>query len=64
MKKPVLCDTTLRDGEQASGVVFTPEEKATIARFLDQAGVGEIEAGTPIMGADEAEALRQIVALG
>ena len=64
MKKPVLCDTTLRDGEQASGVVFTPEDKATIARLLDQVGVEEMEAGTPIMGADEAEALRQIVTLG
>lgn len=59
-----LIDTTLRDGEQAPGVAFTIEEKVAIARMLDFAGVGYIEAGTPAMGYDEKKAISEIVAMG
>lgn len=58
-----LVDTTLRDGEQAAGVVFSLEEKTTIAAALDQAGLRYIEAGTPVMGAEERETLRSILSL-
>lgn len=58
-----LVDTTLRDGEQAAGVVFSTEEKINIALALDQAGVKWIEAGTPVMGPEEQEALRAILGL-
>lgn len=64
MNEPILCDTTLRDGEQSPGVSFTAAEKISIARMLDEIGVQEIEAGTPAMGGEEYEAVSGIVSLG
>jgi homocitrate synthase NifV len=59
-----ICDTTLRDGEQAAGVVFANIEKIRIARMLDEIGVPQIEAGIPAMGGDEKKAIREIARLG
>ena len=59
-----LCDTTLRDGEQASGVSFTAEEKIAIATALDRAGIDEIEAGTPASGPAEQESVSTVARLG
>jgi homocitrate synthase NifV len=59
-----LDDTTLRDGEQTAGVVFTNAEKVQIAKYLDGIGVHQIEAGIPVMGGDEAEAIAEIASLG
>ena len=59
-----LDDTTLRDGEQTAGVVFTNEEKCQIAKMLDEIGVHQIEAGIPVMGGDERDVIEQIAHMG
>jgi homocitrate synthase NifV len=60
----VIDDTTLRDGEQTAGVVFSLEEKQAIARLLDAIGVREIECGIPAMGKEEQASVRALVELG
>lgn len=62
--KVKLDDTTLRDGEQTAGVVFSNEEKVNIAKMLDEIGIDQIEAGIPVMGGDEAEVITEIAHLG
>jgi len=42
-----LFDTTLRDGAQTLGVDFSLEDKALIARTLDELGIDYIEGGYP-----------------
>ncbi|GAB6178736.1 hypothetical protein JCM14036_00550 [Desulfotomaculum defluvii] len=61
MEQVCFVDTTLRDGEQSPGIAFTVEEKVHIAYLLDRVGVYEIEAGIPIMGKLEKDAIYQIL---
>lgn len=63
-RKIYIVDTTLRDGEQTAGVVFANREKLRIAKFLDELGVDQIEAGIPIMEGDEQEAIKAICSAG
>jgi len=60
----IIDDTTLRDGEQTAGVVFSLREKLAIARLLDAVGVQEIECGIPAMGEEERDSIRALVELG
>jgi homocitrate synthase NifV len=60
----IIDDTTLRDGEQTAGVVFSRAEKIAIAKMLDSIGVQEIECGIPAMGEDEQSGIKALVDLG
>jgi len=57
-------DTTLRDGEQAIGVVFTADEKFEIACKLAELGIGRIESGFPRVSAEDTEAVRRMLNAG
>ncbi len=54
-------DVTLRDGEQAVGVIFTRREKAQIATFLAFIGVTTVEAGFPALGPEEKDCVRAVM---
>lgn len=57
----IIHDTTLREGEQAAGVIYRPEDKLYIAKLLDEVGIQQIEAGFPAASKGEREALKLIV---
>lgn len=57
-------DTTLRDGEQTVGVVFSSQQKLEIACKLDELGISRIEAGFPRVSPEDAEAIQLIQKAG
>jgi isopropylmalate/homocitrate/citramalate synthase len=60
----VVWDETLRDGEQMPGVHFSPDEKLRIAERLADVGVGVLNAGIPVVSAEEARAVRLVAGAG
>lgn len=58
---PILVDTTLRDGEQAPGVVFSLQEKLNILEGLSALGIREVEIGVPAIGDKEASSIAVLV---
>lgn len=57
-----IMDTTLRDGEQTSGVAFTSHEKLSIARqLLEEVGVDRIEVASARVSRGEYAGVERIV---
>lgn len=61
-KKIEIVDTTLRDGEQEAGKVFTINDKLKIAKYLDDNFIYQIECGIPAVGEIERENIKKIIA--
>ena len=56
-----IMDTTLRDGEQTSGVSYSPKEKLTIAKFLlDDLKVDRIEVASARVSEGELNSVKEI----
>lgn len=56
-----IIDTTLRNGEQTAGVVFSKHEKIRIVKMLDEIGIPEVEVGTPSLGVMEREIISEVM---
>ncbi len=64
-RKIEIMDTTLRDGEQTSGVSFTAAEKLNLARLLlDELKVDRIEIASARVSEGEFKSVEQIADLG
>lgn len=59
-----IVDTTLRDGEQSTGIALDADARVEIAKALDSLGVYQIEAGIPAMGGQEMKSIIKIMDLG
>jgi isopropylmalate/homocitrate/citramalate synthase len=60
----VFWDETLRDGEQTPGVHFSPEEKLRVAEKLSDIGLSIVNAGIPVVSAEEAAAVHRLAHAG
>lgn len=61
--KVEIQDTTLRDGEQTPGIVFSVDEKVRIAEMLNEIGVERIEAGMIAVSPQDREAIYKIASM-
>ncbi len=55
-----IMDTTLRDGEQTSGVSFAAHEKLSIAQMLNELGVDRMEIASARVSEGEFEGVRKV----
>ncbi|MCK4648757.1 2-isopropylmalate synthase, partial [bacterium] len=60
VKRILIFDTTLRDGEQSPGASLNIQEKLEIAKQLARLGVDIIEAGFPISSSGDFEAVKLV----
>ncbi len=58
-----ILDSTLREGEQTPGVIFSEEWRVRIAKALSDLGVGMIEVGDPTVAPDIKSAIKKIVSM-
>jgi 2-isopropylmalate synthase len=63
MCKIEILDTTLRDGAQGEGIVFSLRDKLAVAEALDELGIPWIEAGNPGSNPKDEEFFRHISSL-
>jgi len=54
-------DNTLRDGEQAPGVWFSPTQKVEIAKLLCDLGIDFLSVGFPAVGRHERQAIESVL---
>ena len=59
-----ILDTTLRDGAQGEGIVFSVRDKLGVTEALDELGVAWIEAGNPGSNPKDLEFFRTASSLG
>ncbi|MFH1479331.1 MAG: 2-isopropylmalate synthase [Candidatus Omnitrophota bacterium] len=63
MKRIIIFDTTLRDGEQSPGASLNIKEKLEIAKQLARLGVDVIEAGFPIASEGDFKSVSEVASL-
>lgn len=63
MKRIIIFDTTLRDGEQSPGASLDIKAKIEIARQLARLGVDVIEAGFPIASRGDFNAVHEVASI-
>jgi len=63
MKRIIVFDTTLRDGEQSPGASLDINEKIEIARQLAMLGVDVIEAGFPVASKGDFKAVHEVASI-
>lgn len=59
-----IIDSTLREGEQPPGIVFSPDQKFEIAQALDEVGVHRVSLGFPAVSAEEAASVTRMAKAG
>lgn len=59
----ILCDVTLREGEQTPGASFTLEEKEALVRLLDEIGIHQVQIAHPRLSERALEVCARVCAI-